>query len=150
MSVVKERIEIDAPIERVWETVMDPTRFSEWVSIHRSVANVSAEPQAKGARMDQVMHMRGMTFKVHWLLTEVQAPRLAVWEGRGPAHSRAGIRYELSGGVDGQPTVFEYVNDFTPPGGRLGATASRFVVGAASEREALRSLARLKSLLERA
>jgi uncharacterized protein YndB with AHSA1/START domain len=149
MSVVSKRIEIDAPIERVWETVMDPSRFGDWVTIHRSVSKVSANPQARGAEMEQVMHMRGVSFKVHWLLEEVEPPRLAVWEGRGPAHSRAGIRYELSGGTDGEPTVFEYVNDFTPPGGRLGATASRFVVGAASEREAERSLARLKELLER-
>jgi uncharacterized membrane protein len=149
MSVVKQRIEINAPIERVWEIVMDPNRFGDWVTIHRSVSHVSEEPGARGARMDQVMHMRGVSFKVHWLLTEVDAPRLAVWEGHGPAHSRAGIRYELSGGSDGRPTVFDYVNDFTPPGGRLGATASRFVVGPASEREAQKSLARLKALLER-
>jgi hypothetical protein len=97
MSVVKERIEINAPIERVWETIMDPRRFGQWVSIHRSVSHVSPDPQAKGATMDQVMHMRGVNFKVRWLLTEVEAPRLAVWDGHGPAHSRAGIRYELSG-----------------------------------------------------
>jgi len=149
MSVVKQRIQINAPIERVWETIMDPNRFGEWVTIHRAVSNVSADARSKGATMDQVMHMRGTNFKVHWLLTEVDAPRLAVWQGRGPAHSRAGIRYELSNGRDGEPTVFEYVNDFHPPGGRLGAFASRFVVGAASEREAQNSLARLKSLLER-
>jgi uncharacterized protein YndB with AHSA1/START domain len=149
MAVVKERIEIEAPIERVWETIMDPNRFADWVTIHRSVSNVSADPQAKGARMDQLMHMRGMNFRVHWLLSQVEPPRLAVWDGSGPAHSRAGIRYELSGGVDGRPTVFDYTNDFAVPGGFLGATASRFVVGAASEREAQRSLARLKSLVER-
>jgi uncharacterized membrane protein len=149
MSVVRQRIEIEAPIETVWETVMDPSRFGDWVTIHRAVSNVSGDPQAQGARMDQVLHMRGMSFTVHWLLAEVDPPRLAVWEGRGPAHSIAGIRYELSGGLDGRPTIFEYVNDFVPPGGRLGATASRFVVGAASEREAQRSLQRLKELLER-
>src|ERR1700756_2176776 len=143
MSVVRERIEIAAPIERVWATIMDPNRFGEWVTIHRSVTNVSPDPQARGAKMDQVMHMRGVSFKVHWLLAEVDAPRLAVWEGHGPTHSVAGIRYELSGGVDGEPPVFEYVNDFHPPGGRLGALASRLVMGSASEHEAQKSLARL-------
>ncbi len=46
------------------------------------------------------------------------------------------------------PTVFEYTNEFHPPGGRLGNVASRFIVGATSEREATNSLARLKALLE--
>jgi hypothetical protein len=40
------------------------------------------------------------------------------------------------------------MNEFTPPGGRLGTVASRVIVGAASEREANSSLARLKALLE--
>jgi uncharacterized protein YndB with AHSA1/START domain len=149
MSTVTAQIEIRAPIETVWAAVMDPSRFKDWVTIHRSVDHVSRDPQAKGATMVQHMHMRGVSFAVRWLLASVEAPRLAVWEGQGPAHSRAGIRYELSGGSDGRPTDFRYVNDFAVPGGILGATASRLVVGHASEREAHASLARLKALLER-
>jgi hypothetical protein len=45
--------------------------------------------------------------------------------------------------------VFDYTNEFTPPGGRLGTVASRMIVGAASEREANNSLSRLKALVER-
>jgi len=148
MSIVRVKIEIEAPIERVWETVMDPDRLGDWVTIHRSVSNVSKRPLEVGATMDQSMHMRGITFKVHWTLEEVTPPRVARWEGRGPAHSSARIRYELSENADGH-TIFEYSNDFKPPGGRLGAVASRVVVGAASEREAQNTLQRLKALLER-
>lgn len=148
MSTVKINIEIDAPIERVWETVMDPERLGEWVTIHRSVSNVSSKPLEKGATMDQSMHMRGVTFKVHWTLDQVNSPNLAVWEGRGPAHSSAEIRYELTDNGNGG-TVFDYYNEFKPPGGVLGSMASRVVVGAASEREARKTLERLKSLLEK-
>jgi hypothetical protein len=57
------------------------------------------------------------------------------------------IRYELSpNGADG--TTFDYTNEFTPPGGRLGIVATRVIMGAASEREANSSLARLKQLVE--
>jgi uncharacterized protein YndB with AHSA1/START domain len=148
MSSVKATIEIGAPLERVWDTVMDPNRYKDWVTIHRAVSNVPQQPLSKGATMDQVMHMRGVTFKVHWTLKDVSAPTHAEWEGRGPAHSRALIRYELSGDGDG-PTKFDYTNEFTPPGGRLGSVASSLIVGAAAEREAHRSLERLKDLLER-
>jgi hypothetical protein len=92
--------------------------------------------------------MRGVSFHVHWTLTDVSSPHHAEWEGQGPAHSVARIRYELSGDGDG-PTRFAYTNEFMPPGGRLGSVASRVIVGAASEREANNSLARLKALLER-
>jgi uncharacterized protein YndB with AHSA1/START domain len=147
MSTVHVTTEIEAPVERVWETVMDPHRLKDWVTIHRALKDVSAQPLTEGATMEQVLHMRGFSFHVHWTLIDVSPPNRAHWEGRGPAYSRAQILYELSG--DDARTTFEYTNEFTPPGGRLGTVASRLIVGAASEREARNSLARLKSLVER-
>src|SRR5579875_1231660 len=147
MSTVSARIEIDAPIERVWETVMDPSRLGDWVSIHKSVANVSDNPLRKGSTMDQTMQVRGLTFRVHWTLMAVDSPCRAEWEGGGPARSTAVIRYELSSDGDGR-TCFEYTNEFHPPGGRLGSVAGRMIVGATSQREANTSLSRLKALVE--
>jgi uncharacterized protein YndB with AHSA1/START domain len=148
MSTVQDEIVIDAPIERVWETIMDPSRLADWVTIHKSVENYPRPPLRRGATMDQAMSVRGITFHVHWRLVECAAPHLARWEGGGPAHSDALIRYELSSEREGQ-TTFLYTNEFHPPGGRLGSVAGRFIVGATSDREARNSLLRLKALLER-
>lgn len=148
MSTVSAKIEIDAPIERVWETIMDPTRLGDWVTIHKSVTNVSDSPLRAGSTMDQAMHVRGLTFHVHWTLMALDSPRHAEWEGGGPARSTAVIRYELASGNNGR-TTFHYTNEFHPPGGRLGSVASRMIVGATSEREARNSLQRLKALVER-
>lgn len=148
MSSVHVKIDLVAPVEQVWETVMDPSRLKDWVTIHRSVRDVSDQPMRRGSTMDQVLHLRGVSFNVHWTLVDVSPPNHAEWEGRGPAHSRARIRYDLTPkGEDA--TAFDYTNEFTPPGGRLGVVASRVIVGAASEREAKSSLARLKQLVER-
>ena len=147
MSTVHSAITIDAPIEQVWETIMDPARLGDWVTIHRSVSNYARPPLRRGATMDQAMSVRGLTFKVHWRLAEVSAPHEARWEGTGPAHSDALIRYELVSQGENR-TAFSYVNEFRVPGGRLGSMASRFIVGATSEREADASLSRLKRLLE--
>lgn len=147
MSTVQAQIEIDAPIERVWETVMDPDRLADWVTIHKSVSNVSGQPGRKGSMMDQALHVRGLTFRVHWELVSVSAPNEAQWEGAGPAHSNALIRYELSSNGE-EHTTFRYTNEFHPPGGRLGNVAGRMIVGATSQREANNSLSRLKALLE--
>ena len=148
MSTVHAEIVIDAPIERVWETIMDPRRLGDWVTIHKAVENFPRTPLRQGATMDQAMSVRGITFHVHWRLVSVAPPHEARWEGGGPAHSDALIRYQLSGDDSG-PTTFRYTNEFHPPGGRLGSMASRFIVGATSEREAHTSLSRLKALLER-
>jgi uncharacterized protein YndB with AHSA1/START domain len=148
MSTVNAEIEISAPIEKVWETIMDPHQLADWVTIHKLVRNVSDTPLRKGSTMDQSMHVRGLTFHVHWTVVSIEPPHKAEWKGFGPAHSQALIRYELTS-VDNDRTSFRYTNEFKPPGGRLGNMASRFIVGATSEREAHRSLTKLKALLER-
>ena len=147
MSKVEDQIDIDVPVKRVWETIMDPAHLEDWVTIHKSVENYPPPPLRAGATMDQSMAVRGLTFSVHWRLTELDPPHHARWEGEGPAHSVALIQYELSGEKSG-PTTFRYLNEFRAPGGRLGRLAGRFIVGATSEREARNSLLRLKSLLE--
>lgn len=148
MSTVAVKTKIDAPIEKVWETVMDPHRLKDWVTIHRDVSEVSSEPLRAGSTMNQMLSLRGVNFHVHWTLVDVEAPRRAQWDGKGPAHSRAIIRYQLADDGDGA-TTFEYTNEFKAPGGVLGTVASRVIVGGLSEREAHSSLARLKTLLER-
>ena len=148
MSTVHVTATIHAPVEDVWNTVMDPGRLKDWVTIHRAVKNVSSNPLRRGSTMEQLLHLRGVTFRVHWTLVDINAPNHAEWEGQGPAHSEARIRYELSADGD-HATVFDYTNEFTAPGGRLGSAASKVIVGAASEREAINSLARLKALLEK-
>ena len=148
MAIVHVSTEIDAPPAEVFATIMNPYRLRDWVTIHRSIDHVSEDPMAKGARMDQVLHLHGVSFKVHWTLAGVSAPHEAEWVGRGPAMSHARIHYLLNGDEQG-PTQFDYTNDFGAPGGALGRLASRVLVGQTSEREAINSLARLKSLIER-
>lgn len=147
MTRVQVETDITAPVKQVWDTIMDPTRLGDWVTIHRGVSEISADPQTRGATMKQVLALRGVPFKVHWTLVDVTSPTSARWEGHGPAHSAAFIHYELSGDGDG-PTHFTYTNEFKTPGGMLGNVASRVMVGGVSEREAKHSLERLKQLLE--
>jgi carbon monoxide dehydrogenase subunit G len=146
MTLVRTAIEIAAPPERVWDVVMDPNRLGEWVTIHRSVDDVSQLPLTRGATFQQTLHLRGAPLHVAWTVDDLDAPRRAVWSGRGPAHSRAEIVYELSPSNAG--TRFSYTNEFKPPGGPLGAVAGRMLVGGLSHREAERSLERLKRLVE--
>ncbi len=147
MSVVVTTCNIDAPPERVWEVVMDPGRLADWVTIHRRLGSVSDTPLRVGSTISQTLALAGAPFKVRWTVTQLDPGRLAVWEGRGPARSRAISRYELEPHGEGG-TRFDYRNEFKPPGGPLGAVAGRVLVGGISQREANRSLERLRALLE--
>jgi uncharacterized protein YndB with AHSA1/START domain len=147
MSAVRTSIEIDVPPEKVWEFVMDPTRSGDWVTIHRGLKDHDTGELKPGYKMDQRLCLRGVNFDVHWKLVEIDAPRYAVWEGKGPARSKARIVDRLSDNGNGG-THFEYENEFSAPFGPLGAVATRALTGGVPRREADASLKRLKQILE--
>jgi uncharacterized membrane protein len=148
VTLVKASIDIDAPRDKVYDLALDPARLDEWVTIHRRVNSRDAGAPREGYEMNQTLHLRGANFRVNWTLTEADRPDRATWEGRGPAHSYARTSYGLRELDDGRRTRFEYENEFKAPGGFLGAAASRMIIGGVPEREAKRSLERLKALLE--
>lgn len=131
---------------KVWEMVMDPERLGDWVTIHRRLVHADKGPPRVGYEMDQQIHMRGVNLEVHWKLVECRTGEVAVWEGRGPARSRARTEYVLHG--ENGDTRFDYLNEFRPPLGPVGALVSRAVVGGVPEREANRSLDLLRRHLE--
>src|SRR5437870_9905645 len=147
MSVVSASTEIAASPARVWEMVMDPRRLEEWVTIHRRLVRADELPPRVGFKMDQQIHLRGVNLQVHWTLVDCCAPERAVWEGRGPARSRAHTEYVLK--PAGRGTRFDYRNEFHAPLGPLGAVVSRAAVGGMPEREAKRTLERLRACLEK-
>ena len=147
MTLVTATIDIDAPPQQVFDTMLDPARLKEWVTIHRRVDDVDGGRPREGYEMVQTLCLRGVNFKVKWKLTHCEPGCSATWEGRGPAHSYARTAYKLSDRNGG--THFEYENEFKAPGGILGAAASRVIVGGQPQKEANQSLRQLKTLLER-
>ena len=143
---VRETIVLGAPPERVWETVMDPTRLGAWVTTHESVEDVEPGAVGEGATFRQRLRLAGRSFEVDWRVIEADRPRLARWHGDGPAGSTARVSYRLAPEDGG--TRFEYDNDFALPGGGLGKLAGGLLAAAPGRREARRSLERLRSLLE--
>ncbi len=146
MSLVTASIRIAAAPADVWKMVMDPGSLGEWVTIHRKLVHADDGPPRVGYTMDQHIHMRGVSLEVHWRLVDCRPGELAVWEGRGPARSRARSEYILKA-EDGD-TRFDYRNEFRAPLGPVGALVSRALVGGMPEREARRTLERLRAHLE--
>jgi uncharacterized protein YndB with AHSA1/START domain len=144
VTLVESELEIEAPPERVFELLLDPSRLKEWVTASRGVSD-APDQLRPGSEFRQRLRFGGASFDVIWKVVELDPPRLATWEGRGPAGSQASVRYELA--EDSNGTRFRYRNEYRLPGGKLGAAAGR--VSAAPARRAMRSsLAKLKRLLE--
>lgn len=147
MSLVEASIRIAAPPSDVWKMVMDPACLGEWVTIHRKLVHADDGLPRVGYMMDQQIHLRGVSLEVHWTLVDCRPGERAVWEGRGPARSHAHSEYILTAEDGG--TRFDYRNEFRPPLGPVGALVSRALVGGMPEREAKRTLERLRALMER-
>ena len=144
---VERTIEIKAPRERVWSTLMDPYCLRDWVSIHKDLKEAPHGELRRGSELVQCLHMAGTSFNVHWEVKEADAPERAVWEGRGPMRSKAFVVYQLE--EDGDSTTrFRYTNEFRAPGGPFAKVIDR-ITGGTAERAADKTLANLKELLER-
>lgn len=148
MSEVIVDININAPLQEVWDASMDLDRTTEWVTIVRGVGPYDSGPMEPGFKMQQRLCLRGVPFTVKWKLAEIDAPHHVRWEGKGPAGSKAVVENRLVEGPDGS-TNFTYKNSFKAPLGPLGAVASKALVGGVPESEANASLRQLKALLEK-
>ena len=147
-DVVSQSIEIEAPIEEVWALVMDPDRLGEWVTIHDSVSDVPEGDLKKGSKFKQEMKLKKVPLKVRWEVVECDAPKQAKWQGEAAAGAKAQIVYELSE-QDGV-TTFNYENQFELPAGKVGKLAGKAFNAMSGDREAKKSLKRLKELIESA
>lgn len=144
---VHETVTLPAAPDEVWALLMDPSCLGEWVTVHRRLDDELPElPLQEGDRFRQKLGVGPAGFWVEWCVAEVRAPELARWTGEGPGGSTATVTYRLS--PDDSGTRFEYTNDFDPPGGLIGRAAKRAVNAAAGQREARRSMKRLRELFE--
>lgn len=142
---VETTIELPATPEEVFAVVMDPMQLDDWVTAHDSVKDVPEGDLAEGSTFRQKLKVAGVGFGVTWKVTEIDEPRLAVWEGKGPAGSKALCRYELE--ANGAGTRFHYLNEFELPGGKLAAAAGKAIGEERGRAEAEKSLENLRKLL---
>ena len=143
---VHTSVDIDASPQKVWNVVMDPRHLESWVTTHEKVSRAPAR-LSSGSSFEQTLRLAGKSFDVRWTVIEAREPHFAEWRGDGPYGSRARVRYELAS-LDGKRTHFGYENEFELPSGLLGRAAARVVGSARVRREAERSLANLKELLQ--
>jgi carbon monoxide dehydrogenase subunit G len=142
---VERTIEINAPAKEVYDVVMDPSRLSDWVTIHDHLEDAPNGQLKRGSKLTQSLKLAGRRFKVRWTVVENDPCRRVAWEGRGPVGSHAQVVYTFD--ENGQGTRFSYMNKYDLPGGVVGRVAGR-AVSRVTEKELDGSLRRLKSLVE--
>jgi carbon monoxide dehydrogenase subunit G len=144
MAGVSRTVVIPRPPEEVFGWLLDADRVPRWMSGVSSYEVTG--PLGPGSRVRQRLEVSGQTVDVDMEIVRYEPPRAA--ETRFETNGIDVVNvYTLEG--DGDGTRFSYENEFKPPGGFIGNAASRVLVGGVPQREANRSLQRLKALLER-
>jgi carbon monoxide dehydrogenase subunit G len=147
MSKLEREIEINATPEAVYDKLTDPNCLSEWVSVHDALEEAPSRNVEKGDTLVQRLKVAGQKVRVKWHVDEASRPHKVVWTGKGPLGTKARATYEISKN-GGSGTRFTYVNEYDLPGGPAGKLAGR-AIGAASGKEADRTLRNLKALVEK-
>jgi len=142
---VERDTHIDAPPEKVYATVMDPESLGDWVVIQDALVESPGRELVQGDHLVQRLKVAGQGFEVSWDVTRADASQVE-WEGQGPMGTSARVAYGFE--PDGDGTKFTYMNEYELPGGVAGRLAGR-AVSAVAGREADKTLARLKALIER-
>jgi hypothetical protein len=110
MKSFATRIDIQAPVDKIWQILTDLPRWTQWNStVERTVGNVE-----RGAKVTVfVKQSPGRAFPLR--VMELDAPRRMVWAGGMPFGLFKGTRvYELAAAA-ATAAVFTMREDYTGP-----------------------------------
>ena len=80
MPVIERRVQIDAPVGRVYSYLADLPRHTEWAAHPLKLTAASAGPTATGSRFESVGHMMGKDFHDEVTVTELKENSLISFE----------------------------------------------------------------------
>jgi uncharacterized membrane protein len=144
MAVVKDSIDIRAPIDVVFKAITDPRRTMEWNSSIAGVSGLSEYPPRLGTVWRQVAMVAGRKVDLNCRITSWTVPREGVLEVTGGQRATITTRCHEVGDI----TRVTQTIDFVPPGGFLGSLAGG-AISIAVKREMRGAMQRQKDTLER-
>ena len=136
----------EAPIEQVFDLLMNIERWPEWMPGLIDVKEVTGPLDTVGTRIHEEMRLMGRKIEGWDEVVEVDRPRLwkiATPEGGG---MKGTATYRLT--PAGTGTNFEGEGDYELPMGVLGQVADRLFVDRAMERQMRHALENFKAIVE--
>jgi hypothetical protein len=110
MKFFATRMDIQAPVDKIWRILTDLPKWAQWNStVERTVGNIES-----GAKVTVFARQSpGRAFPLR--VTDLDAPRRMVWSGGMPLGLFKGTRvYELAAST-AAATVFSMREDYTGP-----------------------------------
>jgi carbon monoxide dehydrogenase subunit G len=100
---IEKTVHFDATPAKVWDVVSDPSRFGEWLGMHKAWKGEVPAEFSKGAQVTAVVSLLNMPNAITWTVDEYQPPRLVRLSGTGLAGVQVAIALDVEpkdGGTD--------------------------------------------------
>ncbi len=144
MATIRRSVEINTPLEKVFDFVSAPGNWTRYVTSLISVDNVSDDPIKAGTTFDWTYRMLGMDFQGKGKVLEYEKNRR--FSIRMEGHFPITETYDFDG--DASKTTLTVQIDYDLPGKLLGVLADRMVVEKLNVKEADTVLDKVKTLCE--
>ncbi|MBL1100717.1 type II toxin-antitoxin system Rv0910 family toxin [Streptomyces coffeae] len=141
MAEVSAQARIEAPAERIWATLTDPSSYGDWNATHTGFPQGYPERVDTATTYSENMKLMGFPAEVNWTVEHCEPARLLATRGKGPMGVNLGMRYTLT--PDGDATTVRIDGQFT--GGAVSLMAAKLKESATSALE--ESLRRLGALV---
>jgi carbon monoxide dehydrogenase subunit G len=96
MGKIEKTVEFDAAPDKVWAVVSDPSRFGEWLNMHKSWKGDPPTEFTKGSQATAVVSLLNMPNTITWTVEEYDPPTSVKLTGTG----MAGVKVAITLGVE--------------------------------------------------
>ena len=145
MAQVKMTEHLDAPIEQVFDLLIDAKRWPEWMSGGMEIKEIVGPLDRAGTRIHEASRFLGQKFESWSEIVEVERPRLLKLAGESAGMKFTGT-FQLTPAGQGTDVVAE--SEYELPAGFLGHIADRLFLEKAMERDGRHNLENFKALVE--
>src|SRR5262249_24703168 len=145
MARIYNSIQINRPIEGVFDFITTPANWPQWHPASVSVGWDAENSLLPGEKITEEISVAARRGQVTWLVRERSAPRRSVIDRNGKDGGRSTITYTMSPHPDGTNLQRELV--YTMPNVLL-AVLDRLIIRSRMKADSIEALQRLKRLLE--
>ena len=143
MPISEASIIIAAPIEKIFEAVVDQEKAAQWYPTAELIS-VNGKPDELGSSAELDYHVLGMTIHSKITVSEVDKPRKLVHELSGAMPGK----WTWSLEQDGQVIKVKFSVDYVLPWGILGTIANALFLGRMNQKNAEKAVKGLKVYCE--
>jgi uncharacterized protein YndB with AHSA1/START domain len=100
--MARNQVRIDAPVEAVFDVLLDAERYPDWVVGAKRIRHVESEWPAVGSGFHHTVGVGPAVLHDETRITEVHRPHRLVLDARARPSGRAEVRFELEAVEDGR------------------------------------------------